>query len=282
MKLAVLSDIHGNLPALETVIEDIDRWKPDLVVVNGDILNWGPRPTECLEVLLERKQNEAWILLKGNHEEYVLNASRNDRTKLSDRQREYFATSYFTLDNLTASHIAEVEKWDESYKINDSKFPLSIFHASIHSNYDGLVPRMTDDELIRKIDPASRAFVTSHTHFFFERKIADTLIVNTGSVGRPLDRRTETGYARLVQGKDGWQAELVRLEYDRAKLMQDCIETGFSKVMGPFFDIMLREWQDGRGRFANWRRAYEKDFLEGRISSAESVARYLADIPAPQ
>jgi len=78
MKIAVLSDIHGNLPALERVVEHIDAWQPDRVVVNGDIVNRGPRSRDCLLLLQERQQRDDWVLLKGNHEDYVLECGRPD------------------------------------------------------------------------------------------------------------------------------------------------------------------------------------------------------------
>ncbi len=67
MKVAVLSDVHGNLPALRTVIADIDAWSPDLVVVGGDIINRGPLSGECLDLLVERQAADGWHLLRGNH-----------------------------------------------------------------------------------------------------------------------------------------------------------------------------------------------------------------------
>ena len=75
MRIAVLSDIHGNLPALRTVIADIDAWSPDLVVVGGDIVNRGPRSGECLDVLVERQWADGWRLLRGNHEDFVLDCA---------------------------------------------------------------------------------------------------------------------------------------------------------------------------------------------------------------
>ena len=71
MKLAVLSDIHGNWPALEAAAADIDAWQPDLVVVNGDVVNDGPRSLECWNYVAGRRNRDGWVVLRGNHEEYV-------------------------------------------------------------------------------------------------------------------------------------------------------------------------------------------------------------------
>lgn len=72
MKIAVLADIHANLPAFETVIDHVGRWALDAVVVLGDVVNRGPRPADCPRLVLERQSSRGWLLLRGNHEDYVV------------------------------------------------------------------------------------------------------------------------------------------------------------------------------------------------------------------
>ena len=76
VKLALIADIHANLPALQVVLADVDAWRPDLVVVLGDIVNRGPHPRECHELIGARAGAAGWRLLAGNHEEYVLHVHR--------------------------------------------------------------------------------------------------------------------------------------------------------------------------------------------------------------
>ena len=59
MRIAVLSDIHGNLPALRAVLADIDSWRPDLVILNGDLVNRGPSSLECLEIIAVMREASA-------------------------------------------------------------------------------------------------------------------------------------------------------------------------------------------------------------------------------
>ena len=76
MKLALVADVHANLPALQTVLADVDRWRPDLVVVLGDMINRGPHPRQCYDLIRARAASPAWHLLAGNHEDYVLDVHR--------------------------------------------------------------------------------------------------------------------------------------------------------------------------------------------------------------
>ena len=70
---AFISDVHGNLPALQAVLEDIDRHKPERLVCLGDTVGYGPQPRECLALLRRR----AHVLLMGNHEHAILHGAEH-------------------------------------------------------------------------------------------------------------------------------------------------------------------------------------------------------------
>ena len=78
MKIAVLADIHANYIALQTVAYHVDAWRPDYVIVAGDVVNRGPRPQECLEFILEKQLAKDWRLIRGNHEDYVIEQAKPD------------------------------------------------------------------------------------------------------------------------------------------------------------------------------------------------------------
>ena len=75
VKIAVLADIHANLAALEAVSEHIEHWQPDSIAIAGDIVNRGPRPRECWGFVQERMAQDGWLVLRGNHEGYVIHLS---------------------------------------------------------------------------------------------------------------------------------------------------------------------------------------------------------------
>ena len=68
MKLAILADIHGNLPALDAVARELERLQPDYVVVNGDLINGVPFSAE----VIDRIRTVDWVVIRGNHEFYLL------------------------------------------------------------------------------------------------------------------------------------------------------------------------------------------------------------------
>ncbi|MCZ7672815.1 MAG: metallophosphoesterase [Chloroflexi bacterium] len=78
MKIAILSDNHGNVPALQTVIEHIEAWQPDHVIFNGDAVNRGPKSLESWQIVQAKRQQNGWLMARGNHEDYVLNHEKED------------------------------------------------------------------------------------------------------------------------------------------------------------------------------------------------------------
>jgi len=258
VKVAVLADIHGNLPALLTVAADIDAWQPDVVVVAGDVVNRGPRPRECLQFVQERQQRNGWPVVRGNHEDYVLSQARPDRPR-SGPEYEIALNSLWTYQKLNGE-MASLEKMPFQISIpgpHDEE--IRIVHASMLGNRKGIYPESTATELRQKIAPPPAVLAAGHTHRPLIRQIDETLVVNVGSVG---------------MGK--WQSQIVRLNYDKAQTERDFFETGFIPHAGDLARIMLLEFRQARSHIFAWVNQYQTLVLTGRLSVAESVTQYLA------
>jgi predicted phosphodiesterase len=276
MKVAVLSDIHGNLPALQTVVEDIDRWQPDIVVIDGDIVNRGPCSGACLELLLERKARDGWHLLRGNHEDFVLDCLNPD---LPNTGPEYAMKefAYFALTQL-GGNAATLQTLPDMFETRSSGGEtLRVVHASMRSNRDGIYPVTPDEEMRQLIAPAPAVFVTGHTHRPLMRRIDGTLVVNIGAVGSPFDEDRRAGYGRFTANGHEWHAELVRLDYDYEQLESDYVSSGFLKQGGPLAQLMLVELRKARGLIFRWASRYEDAVLTGRMTLEESVRQLLTD-----
>ena len=94
MRVAIFSDVQANLPAMEEVVEHIEKWRPELVVLNGDLINRGPRNPECLNLFLELQQRVHSVPLRGNHEEYILHCAHHPPTDERDAALRQFADSF--------------------------------------------------------------------------------------------------------------------------------------------------------------------------------------------
>ena len=276
MKVAVLSDIHGNLPALEPVVADVDAWSPDLVVVGGDIINRGPLSGACLDLLVERRNTLGWHLLRGNHEEFVLDCGNPDQP-LSGPEFEMKRFAHFALAQVV-DHIDTLRLLpDIIERPGPDGQVLRIVHASMRSNRDGIYPLSDDEDIRRQIAPAPAVFVTGHTHRPLMRRVDDTLVVNIGSVGSPFDEDRRAGYGRFTWNQGRWQAEIVRVKYDYQRIEADYVQSGFLEAGGPLAQIMLVELRKGRGLIHRWASQYEAAVLKGDITLEDSVRQVLCE-----
>lgn len=274
MKLAVLSDIHGNYPALLTTVKHVEAWQPDLVVVDGDIVNRGPRSADCLAVVQQKQREQGWLTVIGNHEEYVISQGKPDCPRtgpMGDIQR----ASLWTYEKLNC----DVSALEAMPFVLDLPSPsddgIRVTHASMLGTREGIYPKTSDEELIPKIgEPPPALFCVGHTHQPLVRELNSTLVVNAGAVGMPFDRDWRASYAQCV-GSDGrWCAQIVRLEYDRDQAERDFYETGFLEEGGALTRLMLRELQLSVGLIYSWAKEFEKPVLDGELTLDESVGLF--------
>jgi putative phosphoesterase len=277
MKIAVLSDIHGNRPALQAVTKDIEAWQPDQVIVNGDIVNRGPCSQAVLRFVLEKQVREGWRLLRGNHEDFLLRCGQpNSDLRGPTYEINRFVRFAYQQLNGELEALANMPDRFSWFAPDTSEF--RVIHASMRSNRDGIYREMDRDELRQRIAPAPAVFVTGHTHQPLIRQIDETLVVNVGSVGAPFDLNWRPSYGRFVwRRQSGWQAEITRVEYDRALIEEDYVRSGFLEEGGPLAQIMLVELRRARGLIFYWASKYEEAVTRGDISLEESVKRILRE-----
>lgn len=281
MKLAVLADIHANLAALQAVLRHVDDWKPDQVVVAGDIVNRGPRPRETLHLILRRQNRSGWLLVRGNHEDYVIAQARPEAQR-SGPTFDVFRSSYWTLEQLDGDVSAlEGMPFQQNLCAPDGS-QVRVVHASMRGIRDGIFPMTPDDVLRKQIGrPVAALFCVGHTHWPLIRHIDRTLVVNVGAVGLPFDGDSRASYGQLVWRDGGWSAEIVRLDYDREQTERDYRDSGFLDEGGPLARLMLRELRTARSQLYQWALAYETPVLQRAMTIDQSVALYLESAGGP-
>ena len=275
MKIAALADIHGNYQALITVLDHVERWKPDLVLVLGDIINRGPRSNECLHLIQEKQNKESWLVIKGNHEEYVLEFNHPDSPR-SGPWFEMMKIIYWTYQNLSPEDISAVKGLPEEIRLPlPGGGKLIAVHASLGGIRVGIYPDHNLKELINLIDPGVDLFLVGHTHQPLIRKVGNTLVVNAGSIGLPFDGDTRTGYAQLVQANGEWKAEIVRFDYDIAAAREDLYKTRFIPDGGPLANLVQTELEIAWPQLSYWFKKYEILVMQGKIGIDHAVREYL-------
>lgn len=274
MKIAILSDIHGNLPALYTVTNHIETWKPDLVIVNGDVINRGPKPAACLHFLLEKQETAGWQLIQGNHEEYVIRHSHPDAVN-NGRFFEINRPSFWTFQQLNED-VTAIAGWPSHQSIfAPDGSQVYITHASRRGNRDSILPHTPIEKVRQQIAPAPALFATAHIHHAFTRKIDQTLIVNSGSAGQLCFGDKRASYAQIVWRNGRWQVKLIHLPYDTEETERDFHQSGFLEEAGPVAQIIYHEWRSCRSLVPRWLSQFQPRVLAGEIDLETAVSQYL-------
>ena len=274
MKLALVADIHANLPALQAVLADVDRWRPDLVAVLGDIVNRGPHPRQCLDLIRDRSASPAWYLLAGNHEDYVLQLHHHPpppgpESVVHQHTSWTVAQLCGALDDLAA--LPPRIRLDLPAPAGRASFA----HASLLGNRNGIFADTGALDLAAKVDATATLFGVGHTHRPLVRSHGATVVVNAGSVGLPFDRDRRAGYARATALRTGWEVEIRRLAYDWRAAWRDCVKEEFVAGSGPVARLISRELEVARPLLTEWTDRYQHQVLAGAIGMERSVSEFL-------
>lgn len=272
MKLAILSDVHGNYAALTAVADHIARWQPDQTIVNGDLIGAGPRNAACWTFA---QRQAGWRLLRGNHEEYV-SAWADPSLPTSGPRYDISRPSRWAYHQLGGDVAALAALPDRYERRAPDGAHLFATHASAQGSRAGFYPTTAVAEMRRKLAPWPAVFVTSHTHLPFLRQVDATLLVNTGSVGLVGDGDHRASYAQLTwrHGR-GWQARIARVRYDWRQTERDYFTTGYLAEAGPCAALTLVELRSARDAVLRWTQRYQQAVLDGRIGATESVRSFL-------
>jgi predicted phosphodiesterase len=274
MKIAAISDIHGNLAALEAVIDHVDTFRPDLVLVVGDIINRGPLSVPCWELVRERVARDGWRLLYGNHEEYVLDCLRTE-----DPHRP---ATYWTVLQMGRKRMRDILPLPYSLVVPaPDGSELRAYHGSVRHTRDGIYPWTTDKALRKMVDPAASIFVTAHTHRPLLRWLAGLPVVNCGSVGAPFDGDVRASYAQITWRSGRWAADIVRVPYDRARADADFHDTGFFFVE-PVAQVHFYEWYYARPLYPYWERDYATRVQAGELSGTAALHEFIREMGLPE
>lgn len=183
MRIAALYDIHGNLPALEAVLEEVRPADVDAIVVGGDVFP-GPMARECLELL--RSSGIPTEFIHGNGESAVLEARRGGTL---DRVPDAFRAGIrWCAAQVTSEQADWLSTWPLTIHLNVTGIGDTLFcHGSPKSDTD-IFTRLSPDERVRSLfdGVTSPLAVCGHTHMQFDRTVGALRIVNAGSVGMPF------------------------------------------------------------------------------------------------
>ncbi|MBK8023689.1 MAG: metallophosphoesterase family protein [Chloroflexi bacterium] len=228
MRLAVLSDIHGNGVALEAVLQDLQNQRADQVVCLGDAIQGGPQPAEVVAMLREL----ACPVVMGNADDWLLTGVASDAEQIADARRAQMeAVREWQLSRLREADLTFIRAFQPTVRLTlDPRLSLLCYHGSPRSFDDLILPQTPNEEVRGILNPEPGTLYTGgHTHVQFIRHFDHTFHFNPGSIGlayrhdQPEDRfRPDpwAEYALLTAEKGGLSLEFRRVPFDVRRLIE--------------------------------------------------------------
>ncbi|MCP3957894.1 MAG: metallophosphoesterase family protein [bacterium] len=233
-RIAIISDIHGNMPALEAVLDDLAGQAVDEVLVGGDLVGRGPAGSK----VTKRIRSLGFPAIGGNHEDYLLDFRRG---KVPDE--------WLDADEWSAARwmAAELDDDDVEYlaclPFSIGRPGLRLVHGTPATNREGIGPWTGDDEMSGYWGAVEEpVLVCAHTHRPLLREIEGGLVVNVGSVGLPFNRDRRAQYAIFTSQAGGaWRVEPRQVPYDLEEIFEIYETSGFQAAGGITAQLLRME-----------------------------------------
>lgn len=217
MRVAVISDIHSNLQALDAVMTELDSDPPDAVLCAGDIVGYGANPNECCEIVSRRCDK----IVVGNHD---LSALTGDTYLMNPYAARASVWTSAALSRVSRSFLESLPR-EERLGLGGAR--IAMYHGSPRSVseyvYEDDLEGLPLDEIQAEI------VIMGHTHVPYVRKLGRVLAVNPGSVGQPRDSDPRASFAVLEPAAG--RCLIRRLDYDTEGAAKAIISAGLPQLL---------------------------------------------------
>lgn len=230
MLIAFISDIHGNLPALEAAVEDARGHGAEQILCAGDMTGFGPFPDSACRFLIKQEIPS----ISGNYDQKVIKVMKRGKSAAKEMKAKKRKILLWTAENTSKQslrYLTDLPAYIELQLPTGHK--VLIVHGSPLSVEDAIYPSITRQGLDIKLGDANPdILVCAHTHIPFVKRFTGMLVVNCGAVGHPIDGDPRPSYA-LVRTEKGVEphGSIIRFDYDRKKTITALKKTGLPKAL---------------------------------------------------
>lgn len=234
MRIAVISDMHGNDLAFEAVESDIKNQNVDQIVCLGDAIQGGPQPSQ----VVQRLRRLSCPVVMGNADAWLVSGEETGNEEISpERLQRMGEVRHWSLSHLSEDDIDLITGFQPTIELKlDNHLSLLCFHGSPMSFDDILLPATPDEEFQRLLGTyGNRVLTGGHTHVQQIRRIGDLFFFNPGSVGfayshnQPIDKFRADPWAEyaILTAEDGRVGvEFRRIPFDAKELVRIYQESG--------------------------------------------------------
>ena len=237
-RIALLADIHGNLPALEAVLARIETQAVDQVVIAGDLINWGPFSIE----VLQRVSGHGWAIIRGNNEYYLL---EHGTPRMPAYWRDYELLPWLN-GPLQGHWRRTIACWPDQLSLRFADAPpLRVVHGAPGDPWCSLHPLLSEAEVAARLEGvAETTVVAAHSHLPLDRRAGRWQLINPGTVGVPLGGEPGFAHYALLDGSEaGWHVRQQCVAYDPAPLFAEFARQRFVENYGVSAQLVVEEFR---------------------------------------
>jgi len=227
MRFAILSDIHSNLPALTKALANIKEQSVDTIYCLGDIVGYGSRPNECIDLIREKTS----VCVLGNHDSAVINSSEIQYLPPEGRIAAVWTQKVLTQEN---------RKFLSQLRYTCEMDIATLVHASPKNPENWTYVMDLDEAEIQFQYFSTRFCFIGHSHIPFvcgedlrtmqlTKDSTVRFLLNVGSIGQPRDGNPQLSFGIL--DTDAWSFEIIRAEYDIAQAARSIIDAGLPSIL---------------------------------------------------
>jgi len=269
MRLAILADIHGNLPAFEAALKHVASQKADQIIIAGDIIIGSPDSADCWKLA----RSLGCPILRGNHERYAAHYGTPDASK--EWATEQYAPLHWAVAQLTEQDRQAMAQLPLGLRLPDAP-NLFVVHATERNDYDTIEAYTPDEQLLPMFPHAQESFIVrSHNHFGQVRLWDDRFIITNGSVGLPLDGNPTAQYLLLDQNNGRWHIQHQSVPYNLDTTISRFYDTGYLSASGPIGRLFFREVVTASQQLVPFLRLYAQWSKKDAVSLTQAVDRFL-------
>lgn len=228
MRVALISDIHSNLAALDATLEAIEAARIDRVLCLGDVVSLGPLPHETLL----RVREIGCPVVMGNCDDFMLHPKVDEG---DDDNARISASDAWTADQLSDADLDYIRTFQATIELACGPYGLLGYHGSPQSFNDSIGPETSEEELAELLDRCgSDVFAGGHTHWQMLRRSGTSIVMNPGSVGMAYDRTRPLAGVKcapwaefaVLSAENGLSIDFRRVGYDSRSVARALEQSG--------------------------------------------------------
>jgi predicted phosphodiesterase len=244
LRIAFVSDVHGNLPALQAALAELDRRGPFAALVGGgDYAFGGAYPQRCVDLMRQR----GFACVRGNTDEWVVeSATAGRRPATGYTPAEAHGTALLMVDDWIARLLSQdavrfLAELPVAWPMTGPSGQRLVFvHATPATTHRSVQPDADEATFSQLLDEAEAdVLLYGHIHKAFTRRIGERMVGCIGSVGVPMDGDERPCWAIATDDGNGWQVEHVRVTYNRDSYLSELARSGLPNA-ATFIEMIRR------------------------------------------